>query len=211
MLQHCSNCSNNRLRFCRCFASWISNGLQPHHFNCNNQRLIFYANIIRASHSIFFEPETGSSFLGIFIAWLNLDFGIETCFYNGLDAYAKTWLQFVFPLYIWLMVITIIVVSHYSTTVSRLTPNNAHQVLATLFLLSYTKILQTVIMAFSFTVLVYPDGFVKRVWLYDGNVEFLAGKHIPLFTVTLLVFILLSVPYTLSLVNIQWLQRFSHY
>ena len=95
--------------------------------------LIFYANIIKASHSIFFEPKTSSSFLNIFIAWLNLDLGIETCFYDGFDAYVKTWLQFVFPLYIWLMVITIIVASHYSTTVSRLTPNNALQVLATLF------------------------------------------------------------------------------
>ena len=27
--------------------------------------------------------------LSVFIAWLNLDFGIETCFNNGID---KTWL-----------------------------------------------------------------------------------------------------------------------
>ena len=34
-----------------------------------------------------------------------IDVGIETClFYNGLDAYVKTWLQFVFPLYtVWLL------------------------------------------------------------------------------------------------------------
>ena len=45
----------------------------------------------------------------------------------------------------------------------------------------------------------------------DGNIEFLCGKHIPLFVASLLVFVLLSVPYTLSLVSIQWLQRISHY
>ena len=98
--------------------------------------LIFYANIIRASQAVFFPPEIGSSFLSIFIAWLNLDLGIETCFYDGLDAYAKILLQFVFPLYIWLMVITIIVASHYSSTASKIFGNNAVQVLATLFLLS---------------------------------------------------------------------------
>ena len=173
--------------------------------------LIFYANIVRASQAVFFPPEISTSFLSIFIAWLNLDLGIETCFYDGLDAYAKTWLQFVFPLYIWIMVITIIVASHYSSTVSRLFGNNAVQVLATLFLLSYAKILRAVITVFSFTVLVYPDGYVKKVWLLDGNLEFLIGKHIPLFIASLLLFLLLSVPYTLSLVSIQVLQRISHY
>ena len=173
--------------------------------------LIFYANIIRASQSVFFPPEITASFLSIFIAWLNLDLGIETCFYSGLDAYAKTWLQFVFPLYIWLMVIIIITASHYSINVSKFTPNNALQVLATLFLLSYAKILQVVITVFSSTTLIYPDGFKKRVWLYDGNIEFLTEKHITLFIITLLLLLLLSVPFTFTLVSIQWLQKISHY
>ena len=175
--------------------------------------LIFYANIVRASHNVFFPPVmyTHSGwFLNIFIAWLNLDLGIETCFYNGLDAYAKTWLQFFFPLYIWLVVTVIIIASHYSTTASRLSGNNAVQVLATLFLLSYTKIIRVVITVFSSTVLVYPDGFTRRVWLYDGNVDFLKGKHVPLFIATLILFVLVTVPFTLSLVGIQWLQRISH-
>ena len=176
--------------------------------------LIFYANIIRASQAVFFSPEMSRSFLNtlsVFIAWLNLDLGIETCFYDGLDAYAKTWLQFVFPLYIWLTVITIIVASHYSSTASKLFGNNAVQVLATLFLLSYAKIIRVVIIAFSFTVLVYPDGYEKKVWLLDGNIEYFKGKHIPLFIASVLMFLLLSAPYTLTLVSIHWLQRFSHY
>ena len=173
--------------------------------------LIFYANIIRASQAVFIPPGINSSFLSMFIAWLNLDLGIETCFYDGLDAYAKTWLQFVFPIYIWLIVIAIIVASHYSTRVSKVIPNNALQVLATLFLLSYAKILRIVITVFSSTILVYPDGFKKSVWLYDGNIEFFMGKHIPLGIATLLLLILLSIPYTFSLVTIQWLQKFSHY
>ena len=173
--------------------------------------LIFYANIIRASQAVFFQPDISSSFLSIFIAWLNLDLGIETCFYDGLDAYAKTWLQFIFPFYIWLMVITIIIASHYSSAASRLFGNNAVHVLATLLLLSYAKILRVVITVFSYTLLIYPDGYERRVWLLDGNIEFLCGKHIPLFIASLLIFILLSVPYTLSLISIQWLQRISHY
>ena len=82
--------------------------------------------------------------------------------------------------------VLIIVSSHYSTTAAKLSGRNAVQVLATLFLLSYAKLLRITITAFSFTILEYPDGSVKRVWLYDGNVEYLKGKHIALFVAALL-------------------------
>ena len=49
--------------------------------------LIFYANIVRANHATFFPPNTINSFLSWFIAWINLDLGMETCFYNELDTY----------------------------------------------------------------------------------------------------------------------------
>ena len=174
--------------------------------------LIFYANVIRARHTMFFVPEISNSFLSRFIAWLNLDLGVEVCLYDGLDSYTKTWLQFLFPIYIWLMVILIIVSSHYSSKVSRLSGNNAVQVLATLFLLSYTKILRIIITVFTSTVIEYPNNaFTQWVWLYDGNIDFLRGKHLALFVFTLLMFFLLSVPYTFSLVTIQWLLKVSHY
>ena len=173
--------------------------------------LIFYANIVRANQAIFFPHGTNNEFLSIFIAWLNLDLGIETCFYSGLDAYAKTWLQFLFPVYIWIIVVLIIVTSHYSTTAAKLSGRNAVQVLATLFLLSYAKLLRITITAFSFTLLEYPDGSVKRIWLYDGNVDYLKGKHIALFLAALLLLVFISLPYTVSLLFIQCLQYRSRY
>ena len=173
--------------------------------------LIFYANILRANHAVYFPHQASNSFLSIFIAWLNLDLGVEICFYDGLDAYSKTWLQFLFPLYIWIIVTAIIVASHYSTRVSRLFGNNAIQVLATLFLLSYAKLLRIIITIFSSTQLVYPDGYIRWVWLYDGNVDYLQGKHTGLFVAALLLLVLVSIPYTVSLLCIQWLQKISHY
>ena len=173
--------------------------------------LIFYANIVRANQAIFFPPGTNNEFLSIFIAWLNLDLGIETCFYSGLDAYVKTWLQFLFPVYIWIIVVVIIVSSHYSTTAAKLSGRNAVQVLATLFLLSYAKLLRITITAFSFTLLEYPDGSVKRIWLYDGNLDYLKGKHIALFVAALLLLVFISLPYTVALLFIQCLQYRSRY
>ena len=66
--------------------------------------LIFYANILRIYKGTLFpsEKQTLVNLLQIFVAWLNLDFEIETCLVAGLTAFWKTWLQFLFPLYVWL-------------------------------------------------------------------------------------------------------------
>ena len=68
--------------------------------------VIFYANIVWAYKIILFPADIRANylftFLQIFISWLNLDFGIETCFFVGLNAYWKTWLQFLFPFYSYL-------------------------------------------------------------------------------------------------------------
>ena len=48
------------------------------------------------------------------------------------------------------------------------------------------------------------------VWLYDANIDYLSGKHIPLFIVAVLVFLFLFLPYTLLLLFGQWLQAISH-
>ena len=174
--------------------------------------LIFYANIIHINRAIFFPNEsTGINkiildILSTFISWINLDLGIETCFYNGMDMYTKAWLQFLFPIYIWTIVGGMIVSSHYSTAAAKLFRRHAVKVLATLFLLSFAKLQRTIITALSFTFLTYPDG-TKTVWLCDSNIEYLHGKHIPLFIAALLALLFLVIPYTLVLFFIQCLPK----
>ena len=173
--------------------------------------LIFYAHIVRANQASFFPPQMANNFLSWFIAWLNLDLGVEMCFFDGLDAYIKTWLQFLFPLYIWIIVIVIIVSSHYYTFAARLSGSNAVQVLVTLFLMSYAKMLRITITILSSTSLEYPDGHMNKVWLYNGNVDYLKSKHIPLFIVALILLTFLSIPYTIVLLCIQWLRLLPSY
>ena len=170
--------------------------------------LVFYANIVGPNRAIFLPVESTNAF-SVFIAWLNLDFGIETCFYDGMDTYSKTWLQFVFPVYILVLVGLMILLSHFSRRFAKLLGNNPVSVLATLILLSYTKILRTLITALYITYLEYPT-YNRRVWLYDANIDYLSGKHIPLFIVAVLVFLFLFLPYTLLLLFGQWLQAISH-
>ena len=171
--------------------------------------LVFYANVVAVNKAVLF-PSVKNSPLLVFIAWLNLDVGIETCYYNGMDTYGRTWLQFPFPLYVWALVGLIIVARHYSTYAARIFGRNPVSVLATLFLLSYTKLLQTIITVFSFSYIQYPETnktSLRAVWLYDANINYLKGKHIPLFITTLLFLLVLILPYMFVLLVGQCLRK----
>ena len=171
--------------------------------------LIFYANIVAVNRSIFF-PANEANILTVFIAWVNLDLGVETCFFHGMDAYLKTWLQFVFPLYVWSLVGLMIMASRYSPRITRVFGSNPVAVLATLFLLSYAKLFRAIIAALCFTFLDYPDEVRVVVWLYDGNILYIHSKHIALFLAALLAFLLFFLPYTILLTVGQCLRANSN-
>ena len=169
--------------------------------------LIFYANIVQVNQDLFFPSDTHARPWTAFIAWLNLDFGVTVCFYDGMDAYVKTWLQFIFPLYIWIISGGIIYFSRKSRRISKLAGKNSVKVLATLFLLSFGKLIRTVIAVGFFTNVKSHDGKVNiSVWLLDANVHYLHGKHTILFVVACLAggVVLL---YALILTFIQCLRR----
>ena len=169
--------------------------------------LIFYANIIAINSATFFSSH--GNVLRVFIAWLNLDLGIETCFYDGMDSYSKAWLQFVFPVYVWALVGIIILISRYSSKVATIFGTNPIAVLATLFLLSYAKFLRAIIVAFSYTSLEYSNNRQISVWLYDANITYFNKKRVPLFTTALVCLIVLFLPYTVFLTFSQWLRSTS--
>ena len=169
---------------------------------------IFYANIVAANSTVFF-PSSEPNFPSVFVAWLNLDIGIDVCFFDGLDAYTKTWLQLAFPIYIISLVIIVIIVSEYSPRFAGLIgKRDPIATLATLILLSYAKLLSVTITALSFAVLDYPDGSRKTVWLPDGNVLYFRGKHVALALGLVALFIvLIGVPYTIIPFLWQWIVR----
>lgn len=168
--------------------------------------LILFANVVRVNNSTFFPPAGVSpflsvlrSFLSIFIAWLNLDIGIELCFFKGMRMWHKVLLQFAFPIYIWTLVSVIIFAARRSVIVVKIIGSSAVSVLATLFILSYAKILQTTISIYSFTDLTFPDKSVSLRWLLDGNIVMAKGKHIPLLVVALAFSVCFIIPFTLML------------
>ena len=145
------------------------------------------------------------------IAWINLDFGIESCFSENLDRLTKTGLQFVFPVYIWCIAGLIIIISHYSTRATKLFGNNSVAVLATLFLLSYGKLFSAITDVFSITSVPDSNGEIHNVWSLDGNVQYgVTPGHIVLIVVALLFLILFLLPFTLTLLLVPFLRAKSH-
>ena len=51
--------------------------------------------------------------------WLSLKMGIEVCFYDGMTGLASVTLQFVFPLYLYFLLLVIVLVSRWSSRFSR--------------------------------------------------------------------------------------------
>ena len=151
-------------------------------------------------------PLQETSLLTVFVSLLNLDVRLDVCYFPGMDAYIKSWLQLAFPTYVFILVVIVIVVSSYSIAIrfSKLIGNkDPVATLATLILLSYAKFHQICFESLSVGILIYPDGSGKAMWPPDATVSYLNGKHIPLFVVAVLI-LLVSLIYTALLFFWQW-------
>ena len=113
--------------------------------------LILYGNIATFGlmDLVGVDPEY-IQYESIFLSLINLNIGYPICFYNGMSETVKIALQFVFPVYVWAIVIFTVLVSRRSVVFSNWISNRSVQVLMTLVHLSYVKLLVNVINVFSF-------------------------------------------------------------
>ena len=152
---------------------------------------IFYVNIISINYSTFF-PECHSIDC-LLLSLSNLDLGFEICFYNGMDGYFKALLQLVFPLYLIFIAFVLIIGSRHSVMIQRITSRRALHVLATIFLLSYTKFLLTVcqVLFFYSEIIRLPSKHNTLVWSLDVSVPLFGVKFMIAFLICLVIFIIL--------------------
>jgi hypothetical protein len=183
--------------------------------------LIFYSNMVYLNNSVLLPITSEGSgthlqnivrILSTFQAWLNLDFGIITCFFDGYDTYISTWMQFVFPLYIWLLILIIVLASRYSRRISKVTTSNTVPVLATLLLLSYAKLLKTSIEVFSPVRLQLLNGSMTGLrWKTDASILYQSRFHLPLFLTSIVMVVVYVTPFTLLILLGPLLQAKSHF
>ena len=172
--------------------------------------LIFYTNIIKLYEHVFF-PNGSIPFLSQFISWLNLDLGIETCFYHGLNTYAKAWLQFVFPFYIWFIICFIILLCRWFSKASKLMGSHVVPVLATLFLLSYTKLMRTIVFVIKIKrIAIYCENTIQHElrWFADPSVRYFSKDLLILIVFTLAILVFFVIPYTIILLFSPLLQGY---
>ena len=158
--------------------------------------------LLALTGSVFLENNNVFKPLKMFISFINLDLGIETCFYHGMDSYIKMWLQIFFPHYIYIYIyiyliilaISIIIAGNMSIRILRCTFTKSFPVLATLFLLSYTSVLRTVTtVLFSYSTITYlPSGHQQVVWSIDASVPLFGLKFTILFITCILLILLLA-------------------
>ena len=169
--------------------------------------LILYINVINVSQNILLPSDFFQGYT-IFLSWLNLDFGIETCFYNGMNQLQYAAWQFVFPMYLWMIVGGIVLVCRYSTKISNFFgSSDPVAVLATIILLTYNTLIQNIVTIFSHAHLIEPDDSTIAVWLYNGEISYATGFHIGLIVAAVVFLILFFAPYTLVLAASQLLQK----
>lgn len=177
--------------------------------NGNINAFLFYINIISINLSSFFSGHKSIHYT--LISFANLDLGIVSCFYNGMTGYDKVWLQLVFPSYLIVIAGVLIMASRYFSTMQRLTAQRALPVLATLFLLTYTKVLLTIssVLFFYSTVTHLPSNYTTLVWPIDTSVALFGVKFTILFTVCLILFLILLL-FNITLIFTRTLSRFSY-
>ena len=171
---------------------------------------ILYVNIISINNTIFFPDFSQNTFEYVFISLANLDLGVNTCFYNGMDDYAKMWLQLAFPFYLIFIATILIITSRYSSRIQKVTAHRALPVLATLFLLSYTKLLRivSIVLFFYSSITHLPSKHTTQVWSVDANIPLFGVQFTVLFTVCLILFLIL-VPFSFILLLTKIFSRFS--
>ena len=152
---------------------------------------IFYVNIININVYTYFP--SCQSFTCAVLSYMNFDFRTNTCFYNGMDDYAKEWLHLILPFYLISIATIFIILSRYYATVQRLTARKALPVLSTLFLFSFTKISITVCNAlFRYSQIIHlPSNKTELVWSISTTTPLFGLKFMVLFIVCILLFLIL--------------------
>lgn len=108
--------------------------------------ILFYANIVAGSKNAYFPLSSTPNFVSVFISWLDLEIGFDVCAYEGMTIATKAVLQLAFPAYVVFLVVVVIVIGEYSSKFAGIVgKGNPVAVLATMILISFTKLVKAAI------------------------------------------------------------------
>ena len=166
---------------------------------------IFFMNALSVNSSEEFAMRS------VIVSLCNLDLGIAACFYNGMTAYAATWLEMVFPVYVLMITAGLVFASRHSSMIEKLTRRKVIPVMATLFLLSYNKIMVVTFNGlFSYTFIYHLNSKKTEVyWATDTGISLFGAKHLMLFIVCAILLLFVIIPINALLLFTKQFYRFS--
>ena len=158
--------------------------------------IVFYANMLAVS--VYNKSDTLPLYVKvflIFISSLNDTVNFPVCLSSHMTAITKSGSFFAFPVFLVLIVILLVIGSYHSTRIANFIAHSSVQVVATLFYVSFAKLLLTTINILTPVNINTPVGHFT-VWYINGNIPFWRdSKHIALTVVALFTLIFLLVPF----------------
>lgn len=161
--------------------------------------IIFFSNILSVYAPYFLKAKLRSYFLVFY--WLSLKIGFEASFFDGMTALSSIALNFIFPLYLYFLLLLIVLSSRWSSLFSRWLGSHECspiKLFATILIMTYSSLLETCISVLSFTGLTQVESDKTDLyWTYDVSVRNFRGSHAALgvFSIFLLLFFLIPAPY----------------
>ena len=196
----CRTCSNDWLALIILFAvigillviaiSFLGFSISEGYLNS----LLFYCNVT-SFYASFFAPNMSIGF--ILVRFVNLSLGFELCFYDGMDSLAKVAIQLLFPGYLFLIMVVIILLAKYSSKISN-AGFSAAKTFSTLLLLCYTSVGETSVRILALQTLSGTNGTYYG-WYTDPTVQYGNGFHGFLVFVAVALILFYIFPFSIAL------------
>ena len=157
---------------------------------------LFFSNIM-ALYVVFLDNRSLFREVNFISAFFTLNFGIESCFYDGMDSQVLVTLQLIFVLYLLLLMICQIFVVKYNNSKLMLILTKQYspsKIISTFIILSYVSLLQASVGILSFSIVQPLSGPARLVWLVDPTVPYFGAFHTFLAIVAFLIFFLYIIP-----------------
>ena len=156
-------------------------------FYCNSLNYFFVYLYPRYPYDPVFSPA----------AWINLNLGIESCFFDGMTSVHRIGLRFLFPLYLFIIMGFIVLLGKKIKKFPNL-KFSASKTFATLILLCYFNIAGTCIEAMASTTYTSVYGNFSQVrWNLDPTIPFGYGFHVALIVLSVLLLLAYIIPFSI--------------
>lgn len=167
--------------------------------------ILFYSNLVSLFEPILTPVHTFDGRLAL-TSFLSLSLGIETCFYDKMDALQKVWWQLSFPLYLYILMFIITFVARCCKW-KRTVGFSTTQAFATLIVLCYVSIVLSCVELLGGVDVRTVSGDRLSRWIVDPTVTYFEGAHGFLTFVAILLLIFYIIPLPILLLFPTWLYR----